>query len=370
MNCIGHRDSCKTRFRVARSPATAVTPEETRLYLIPCRRDALPRVRVLPALTYGRAELRTNRNARCFAAHALPHRIEVLKGLRNVLTMVVLWLVFAAPVEAMGKSILLTEDVQLKLGDSFMAENEYYRAVTEYRKFIILFPDSDQADSVWFKIGHACYQGEEFEMAARAFACFGEKYPASKYSPAAGYQAGLCFWRMDRLDEAATSFASVATSYPISTEARRSLLEAALVEFDRKNIPESRRMLERFLDAYPDDGLTVKARSAINLMDREIPRKSPAAAGILSAVVPGAGHVYAGHYVDGISSFFLNGLLITGTIAAVRHEEYAVAAVVGTISVPFYIGNIYGAANAANKWNISVRRDLRGTIGVTLGSPF
>ena len=43
---------------------------------------------------------------------------------------------------------------------------------------------------------------------------------------------------------------------------------------------------------------------------------------------------------------------------------------VGVIGVPFDLGNIYGAANAANKWNISVRKELRGTLAVTLDSPF
>ena len=93
-------------------------------------------------------------------------------------------------------------------------------------------------------------------------------------------------------------------------------------------------------------------------------------AGFLSALVPGAGHIYAGHYGDGVTSFFLNGLFIAGTVVAVRQENYAVAGAVGAIGLPFYIGNIYGAANAANKWNISVRKDLRNTIAITLDSPF
>jgi TM2 domain-containing membrane protein YozV len=93
-------------------------------------------------------------------------------------------------------------------------------------------------------------------------------------------------------------------------------------------------------------------------------------AALLSAVVPGAGHIYAGHYGDGVTSFFLNGLFIAGTVVAIRQENYAVAGAVGVVGLPFYIGNIYGAANAATKWNISIRKVLRGAIAVTLDSPF
>jgi tetratricopeptide (TPR) repeat protein len=266
----------------------------------------------------------------------------------------------------------LTEEVQVRLGDSFMAEREYYRAVTEYKKFLILFPESEQSDSVLFKIGRAYQGGDEFENAARFFAAIGERYPDSTYAPAAGYQAGLCYWRLNRLDEAAAAFSAVAARYPASGDAPRALLETALVDFDRKDLPGSRQELERFLAIYPRDQRAEKARDAITLLDRDqqLPRKSPVVAGLLSAVVPGAGHIYAGHYGDGVTSFFLNGLFIAGTVVAVRQENYAVAGAVGAVGLPFYIGNIYGAANAATKWNISVRKELRGAIAVTLDSPF
>ena len=122
------------------------------------------------------------------------------RALFYLLLLTVLWLTFPAPLSAAEKGILLTEEVQLKVADSFMAEGEYYRAVTEYKKFLILFPDSEQSDSVLFKIGMAYYQGDEFETAARAFTSVGVRYPDSRYAPTAGYHAGLCYWRLDRLD--------------------------------------------------------------------------------------------------------------------------------------------------------------------------
>ena len=290
------------------------------------------------------------------------------RALFYLLLLTVFCLTFPAPLSAAEKGILLTEEVQLKVADSFMAEGEYYRAVTEYKKFLILFPDSEQSDSVLFKIGMAYYQGDEFETAARAFTSVGVRYPDSRYAPTAGYHAGLCYWRLDRLDEAAAAFTSVATRYPASGDAPRALLETSLVEFDRKDLAGSRRELQRFLAAYPQDNRSEKARDAITLLDRdrELPRKSPVVAGLLSALVPGAGHIYAGHYGDGVTSFFLNGLFIAGTVVAVQQENYAVAGVVGVIGLPFYLGNIYGAANAATKWNVGIKKTLRGEIAAAL----
>ena len=292
--------------------------------------------------------------------------------LYRLLLLTLLWLTVPTILFALEKGLFLTEEVQVKLGDSFMAEREYYRAITEYKKFLFLFPGSSLADSVQFKMGMAYYKGDEFETAARIFVSVGERYPDSRYAPSAGYHAGLCYWRLNRLDEAAEAFTSVATRYPASGDAPRALLETSLVAFDRKDLSASRQWLERFLATYPQDQQAEKVREALTLLDRdrELPRKSTLVAGLLSAVAPGAGHLYAEHYGDGITSFFLNGLLIAGTVVAIQQENYAVAGVVGVIGLPFYVGNIYGAANAANKWNISVRKELRGAIAVTLDSPF
>jgi hypothetical protein len=43
---------------------------------------------------------------------------------------------------------------------------------------------------------------------------------------------------------------------------------------------------------------------------------------------------------------------------------------VGGIGLPFYVGNIYGSANAATKWNIGVRKELREKIAVSLDYRF
>ena len=273
---------------------------------------------------------------------------------------------------AAGQGILLTEELQMKLGDSFMAEREFYRAVTEYQKFLFLFPRSGDAAAAQFKIGMAYYQGDEFDAAARAFTTVLENYPESSHAPPAGYRLGLCHWRENRLDEAAAALAAVAARYPSSEEAPRARRAAALVAFDRKDPTASRRELERFLADYPHDPGAGRAREALTILEQqqELPRKSPLVAGLLSALLPGAGHLYAGHPGDGITSFFLNGLFIAGTVVAVRQENYPVAGVVGVIGIPFYLGNIYGAANAAAKWNIGVRKELRGTLAVTLDSPF
>ena len=69
-------------------------------------------------------------------------------------------------------------------------------------------------------------------------------------------------------------------------------------------------------------------------------------------------------------AFVVNGLFIAGTIAAIEDDNYALAAIVGGVGLPFYVGNIYGAANAARKWNLSLSKTLRDDLALSLNYPY
>lgn len=295
---------------------------------------------------------------------------DTMNRFLNLLAALLLFL----PVYAHGEDtgILFTEEIQLKIADAFMAEGEYYRAVTEYKKFIILFPGSKKVDYAEFRIGMAYFRGDEYEPAARVFASVEERYAGSSYAPEAAYNEGLSYVLLNQPDRAEAAFDKALAAYPASESARKSLLGKSLIEFDRNDIFGCRRQLEHFLVDYPHDDRAGKVEDAITLLDRnrELTQKSPVTAGILSALVPGSGQIYAGHYGDGITALFLNGLFIAGTVVAANQENYAVAGVVGVIGLPFYIGNIYGAANAATKYNVGIRKDLRDRLAVTLDYRF
>lgn len=279
---------------------------------------------------------------------------------------------FATSLYATEKGILLTEEMQLKVADAFMAEGEYYRAITEYKKFLIVFPDSPKTDYTLFKMGMAYYNGEEYESSARSLGALRQKYPESGYAAQSEYFEGLAYWKLKKYQDAKTAFQTLVFVYPNSDYAPLGLTADAMLALDQENVGASRQGLEKLVTTYPDYLDSTKATDAMKLLDQyqNLPTKSEALAGIMSAVVPGSGYFYAGHYGDGITAFLINGLTIAGTVTAIYQENYAVAAIVGGIGLPFYFGNIYGSANAAKKWNIAVRKDLRNKICVTLNYDF
>jgi hypothetical protein len=83
----------------------------------------------------------------------------------------------------------------------------------------------------------------------------------------------------------------------------------------------------------------------------ELPHKSPGLAGTMSAILPGAGSVYVGRYAEGALAFFVNALLIGGTVTAFQEHQDGLGVGLGVLALAFYGGSIYAAASGAHKFN-------------------
>jgi hypothetical protein len=87
----------------------------------------------------------------------------------------------------------------------------------------------------------------------------------------------------------------------------------------------------------------------------ELPTKSLWLAGSLSAVLPGAGQLYAGRWEDGLVAFTTNAVLIGATALAWHRDERVTAGALGCVAFGFYAGNVYGGVNAAARHDRAVR---------------
>ena len=285
---------------------------------------------------------------------------------RGIFLASVLMLV-ALPARSEPRTLVITDELQLGLAESFMAEGEYYRAITEYKKFLYFFPDAGQIDYVRLQIGMAYYRGGECPQAIESFARVRQHYPSEHFATAAFYE-GVCRSRLKNPKAAQDNFERVVAIVPATQQAAEALAGEALAALDREDWAGSRQALEHLTLDYSNTPQGVAAKDALPLLeDAETrPRKSPVAAGLMSAVVPGSGYAYAGRPGDGLMAFLVNGLFIAGTAVAIDHENYPVAALIGGAGLPFYLGNIYGSANAASKWNLSIAQDLRKELAVRL----
>ncbi len=95
------------------------------------------------------------------------------------------------------------------------------------------------------------------------------------------------------------------------------------------------------------------AQSGIRLAETgaALKKKRPFVAGLMSAVIPGAGYAYTGHKQTALSALFVNGLLFYGTYSSIKNKNYGMGALTGVFNLSFYLGNIYGSAKSARRFN-------------------
>lgn len=80
--------------------------------------------------------------------------------------------------------------------------------------------------------------------------------------------------------------------------------------------------------------------------------KSPYLAGGLSAIIPGTGQVYADQFAEGVTSFFVNLVVLSATYALyVAEPTNVLFYLVSGVSLITYTTNIVGAYTAANRNN-------------------
>lgn len=92
-----------------------------------------------------------------------------------------------------------------------------------------------------------------------------------------------------------------------------------------------------------------------------IKRKSPAMAGIMSAIVPGTGRMYVKDWKDGIVSLFFVGTMAFQSVRGFNKSGVKSTRgwVYGGIGFGFYLGNIYGSVVSAKGYNKKSHSGIR-----------
>ena len=227
-----------------------------------------------------------------------------------------------------------------------------------------------------------------WEQAIEEFRRFRFFHPESPLVPRASLAIGLCYEQGGRFSEAVETYRWVASGYADDPAGREALYRVGETSYRAESFEDARVAMERFVAERPDDPWSWKARyrgawaslrehafvvardefSLIASVEnpyrgpaqrmsegieeiKELPYRSPTLAGLLSGLLPGSGHLYAGARKDGLLAFLVNGALIAASVGAWDQEVYGVAGVVSVVALTFYLGNIYGAVNSAHLTN-------------------
>ena len=82
-------------------------------------------------------------------------------------------------------------------------------------------------------------------------------------------------------------------------------------------------------------------------------RKSPLLAGLMSAILPGSGRIYAGRTLDGIMGMWMMYLVGNSAYNAFKKERPIAGPIFGTAAGFLYLGEVYGGWRAAKNHQYS-----------------
>jgi len=100
-------------------------------------------------------------------------------------------------------------DRQFSFAEALLAEGDYYRAITEFKRFVFFFPKDVLVEKSTFRIAESYYQAKRWSEAVDAFSAFSTKYPQSLMTVNALYFKGLAEKELKRYKNALLTFQEI-----------------------------------------------------------------------------------------------------------------------------------------------------------------
>ncbi len=268
----------------------------------------------------------------------------------RALLVIILSIALAVCIAAPARSAGLSPEQIMSFADHLFAQEDYYRAITEYERLIFFHPGHRLAAAAQFQIALSYYQGKRYDEAGRRFRELSRELTGTEYGRRSLLMLAETYTRWRDHSAAIVALTSYLEIYPESHEADEARLRLGLAYLRQG---KWQRADQEFLKVPAGSALRADAEdlSEAAKVYPDLPRKSPAMAGALSAVLPGAGQLYVGRPRDATVSFLLNGLFIWATVEAFRNDNDVTGGILLFFESGWYFGNIYNASSSAHKYN-------------------
>jgi tetratricopeptide (TPR) repeat protein len=258
-------------------------------------------------------------------------------------------LIFCPPA---ASSEEMSAEKMLSFADYLFEREDYYRAITEYERVIFFYPDHPLAKTARFQIANSYFKGNKLEQAIERFRALANKYSNEEIGRKSLLMLGEANYRKHDYVMAEDAFTRFIKNYPDDNRA-----DAARIKIGWSYLRQGnwRQASEEFQKLPSDSSLYIQSKSLAEeaMSYPDIPKKSPALAGGLSAVLPGSGQLYIDRPGDALASFLLNGAFIFATVEAFHNDNNVTGGILLFFEAGWYLGNIYNAVNGAYKYNRS-----------------
>ena len=231
--------------------------------------------------------------------------------------------------------------------DNLFNKGEYYRAISEYQRYLF-FDANSITDSLYTitQISKCYYFGKDYEDAIS----YVERIISTHQKEKALVEelnkyAGLSYLKLGYPKSAILFFKQ--NEYEPNSEFLLGVSYLYLYEWDLAQ--KKFELLSNHNDieiSTLSNELTLIAKNGTNLND-----KNPMMAGALSTFIPGSGYIYTGNYQTALSSFLLNLLLLGSSYELQKNGFRFTGTTTFLIGFGWYLGNIYGSITSVTRYN-------------------
>ncbi len=232
---------------------------------------------------------------------------------------------------------IVAEQKQLNFGNYLMQIQDYPRAITEFQRFIFLYPNSSLRYQASFNISSAYFYQNKFEESIASLVRLDFDTLQPPLQNETQYRLGIALLA----NSSAKPFALRSEDFAKSKTAFAAL-HPGEIYYEKS---------QAFLNSYKPD-----------LKDQY---KSPILAGALSAIVPGLGSGYAKRSQEGIYTFMIVAIFGLAAIEADKSDKRAfnnAAPLLFGMTFVFYGGGIYTAANSAYLHNSALENNYLSSV--------
>ena len=241
------------------------------------------------------------------------------------------------------------EELPLSLGKHLFEQGNYDAAITEYKRFLFFHPDDPRIGEVYYNIGLAYRALESWQEAITALQTAAHYVTDSETKSEYQIELAVTLITTKNYDLAQLALIKVTLRNPSTPLYRRALFLQAVSYIYQFRWEEAREVLRNYTT---DEQLNALFDTVVDM-----PQKSVKVAKVLSTFLPGAGHIYAGDWRDGLNTFVLNGALGFLSVDAAFDGYYTDAALWGGfIFLRYYRGNTFRAGVAAEQFNLRESR--------------
>ncbi|MBS4168173.1 hypothetical protein PARA125_000805 [Parachlamydia sp. AcF125] len=230
---------------------------------------------------------------------------------------------------------------ELLIGQSFAREIDLYRAITSFKRALILLPASklDRCLQIEYEIVLCYYFGQKYAEAIEAFED-SRLFQATADFPAFNELVLVLYESYEKLGqvEKARSILDLLQQSD-AQKAQMIQLSTALAHADFAGI------------ATYSQGLQSQKSVDHFLRDFQLGAKSVRKAQLLNAALPGAGYWYVGQKKSALTSFLINALFIAAAYQFFDHGHIAAGLITTSFEMGWYFGGINGAGLEAKQYN-------------------